>query len=240
MTANEMMDALENELDAVASNDAPEISDEQGSIFLTSAVESLLTQIVEEGLDKTTFNASFTAGLKSSGEVTSPITTNIPISHHNGTFFQLPEDVYLIIHERAEIDKRDCKTGKLATLPVFPVDEDYINANIINKEKKPYFAGYNGGGLVWSLFHNKISDNNNKIIELISDGTFNVSKYFFRYLIQPNIKVDRENPSNQINTTIWKEFHLKIVKRAALIAIENLRQESRFQSKSLLNAQEGI
>lgn len=250
MTANEMFFELEKQVDILSDESAPQISDEQGSSFLNEAVTFLVKyKIISEGVESSEYNRAFIAPLKrNTGEsnfvsvkVDSPLNTQL---HSFGEFWTLPDDLYVILQEECLIDKRDCHTGKLATLNILPISEDYYNLNIYNYEKKPYYNGSDRDGLVWRLyFNNNINnlDTNNKISELITDKTFNISQYNFRYLVRPrSIVVNNENPESQINSEIWEQFHMDIVNRAALIAIENMRLTARLQSKAGLNAQQNL
>ena len=251
MTANEMMSELEKQLDAAGSDDAPYIPDEQGSTFINDAITSLIKKVIFEGVEANEYNRGFIAPLKrnsgTSNFVSTKVTSNLLTqAHDHGEMWTLPDNLYYILQEDCLIDKRDCFTGELATLNILPVSEDYYNLNIKNFEKKPYFNGADRDGLIWRLYYNNnISETpsfiNNKISELISDKTFNITQYNFRYLIKPrNVVINRDNPALQGNSEIWDQFHFDIVNRATLIAIDNLRLVNRFQTKGTLNAQQNL
>jgi hypothetical protein len=237
MTANEMKLAIENQLDIVGSFSAPEISDEQASQLINDAIFSILKRIISEGVEFNEYNRGFVAPLKRKGTLNTSFTNDD--NHLNGTFWQLPNDVFLILQEECIIDKRDCFTGKLGRVNILPVTEDYVNLNIKNFEKRPYFNG--SDGLVWRILFNKNSSTDNKISELLTSGSFNVSKYKFRYLTKPKtVVVNQIDEGSQVNSEIWEEYHQDIINVASLLGIEELQQQERFQTKAAVNAQQGV
>lgn len=232
MTANEMKESLEAQVDILSSYSAPAIPDFQASDFLNQAVHGLLNRIKAEGLEKDEFNRRFIAPLKKAHETTSEITTTL--NHRYGTFFAIPSNVFLMLTESAQVDKRGCFSGDLLEVTVVPKTEDYYEANIGNHEKKPYLDTAGERGEIWRIDFANINDNN-KLSELITDGTFNVTKYKFRYLAYPKrVVVNLESPEEQINSEIYEEFHQGIVTEAALIAMENMGLMSRIQAKAAL------
>ena len=239
MTPNEMRLRLEAEMDILAGNSAPAISNYLASLFLNKAILSILTRIRKQGVEKEEYNKQFTAPLKgSTGDSFTSELVESSENHKNAEFWSLPDNLYLLLQESATLDKRDCFSGELIEADVFPVTEDYYNVNIRNYQKMPYCDETSGTALVWRISYGSDSQ---KKSELVTSKNCNIYKYNFRYLKRPtDIVVDLENPENQVQTEIYKEFHEDIVSRAALIGIENMRQLSRFESKAALNAQEGL
>lgn len=238
MSPNEMKEKLESQIDALAGFASPAIPDSQAADYINQALVTKLNRIRLEGLEATEYNSQFIAPLKKSGQGTSiPDQTD---AHKNGEIFKLPDDFYLMLSEQITTDVRDCFTGELIDeVIVFPVGEDFLSANIKNFQKNPYADPVSGTGLVWRLTFGK--DSNNKYSELITDGKFNVYKYNFRYLSKPiNVVIDLDNPENQVYTNIYDEFHDDIINLAALIALENMRLLSRFQTKAAINSIGGI
>lgn len=231
-----MKKALESQIDAIADQSAPAISDFQASDFLNQAIILILKKVMMQGMEANEYNRQFVAPLKkaASGSVTSD---QIGV-HTNGQFWELPEDFYQMLHERVIVDKRDCFTGELIEGEVIPVGEDYVSINKKNFEKKPYCTTAGNAAAVWRI---SFGTNDIKISELITDGTFGISQYNFRYLSRPiEVVIDLENPENQVDTNIYEEFHDDIINKAASIAIENMRLVSRFQTKEYLNKEQNL
>lgn len=233
-----MKEKLESQIDALAGFASPAIPDSQASDYINQAMHSLVKKMVIEGLEKNEYNRQFTAPLKKSYE--SALATDQTGASKHGVFFKLPDDFYLMLSENITTDQRDCFTGELIdNIDVFPIGEDYKNINKSNHQKQPFIDTIGNSGLVWRVSFGK--DNSNKFSELITDGKFNVYKYNFRYLSKPiKVNIDIDNPSNQIFTNIYDEFHDDLIDKAALIAIENMRMVSRFQSKAILNKEQDL
>lgn len=105
---------------------------------------------------------------------TNKILSNNGISS-NSQFFQIPNNVFLIVYEKAKITSTNpCLNNK--DLKVIPKTHDEYNYQIDNPFKKPNTEE------VWRL--NISKQNNNKVSELISP--FNISNYNIRYIKYPN------------------------------------------------------
>lgn len=234
MTANEMKESLEAQVDILSSFAAPSIPDFQASDFLNQAVRGMLNEFRIRGFERDDYTRRFIAPLKANYVTDSTIDVT-DMNHRNGKFFFLPDNLYLILNERAVVDKRSALKGDLLEVKVLPKSEDYILSNQDNPEKKPYVDTSSDEGLIWRLDFAQLNQSN-KIAELITDGSFNVIKYKVRYLKYPNkINVNLENPEEQVNSNIYEEFHQEIINMAALIAVENMGLQSRFQTKAPLN-----
>lgn len=236
MSPNEMKKKLESQIDALSGFVSPAIPDTQASNFLNQAIQQLLKKAIIQGVEKTEYNKRFVAPLKKS--YFSTPTTDQTGTVKNGQFWELPDDFYLMLSENVISDVRDCFTKELIDdIDVYPISEDFRNANIGNHQKSPYINPVSSSGRVWSLSYG----DTHKYSELITDGTFHVYKYNFRYLKKPTkIKIDLNNPDNQIYSEIYDEYHDDIINAAALIAIENMRMQSRFQTKAALNMKEDL
>ena len=240
-TANEMKFKMEAQIDAIASNESPAISDEQASEFLNNGLHVIMKRLIRQGIEANEYNRQFTAPLKKGFESTP--STNQSNPHNNGQFWDLPEDFYLMASEWVDTDKRWCVDGNIIQAQIQPVSEDYVKANESNPQRKPFCDEEGCRSLVWRLTFGRanLDEDSNKFSELITDGTFNVSKYFFRYLAKPKeIVVNLTNPDEQINSDIYKEFHDDIIFEAALHAIENMGIMSKFEAKAILNQKQEI
>lgn len=235
--ANELKKKLESQIDAIADGSAPAISDFQASDFINQAIRHMLNMMRLQGFEKDDYNRNFIAPLKKSGNGT--IASDQSGVHNNGQFWDLPEDFYHMLQEEIEVDVRDCFTSKLIIGDVLPVGEDYIMANWKNPQKKPSVDPAGNAAFVWRLSFGRNEDT--KISELITDGTFNITKYKFRYLSVPTkVVIDLTNPENQVDTNIYEDYYDDIINKAAIIALENMRMISRFQSKEYLNKEQGL
>jgi hypothetical protein len=240
MNANEMKAELERQVDIVSGFASPAISDPQASTFINQALHSIMKRLIRQGVEYNEYNRQFIAPLKNSAvQTTSTQVSDGPIE--NLSRWQLEDDFYLMLNETAVSDKRDCIFGQIIDPDVLPVGEDYVKANVRNHQRKPFVNVNSCNGLVWRVsFGRKVDEQSQKFSELITDGTFNILEYSYRYLKKPRTVVVDLTNQNRIDTEIYEDFHDDIVNEAALYAIENLGIMSRFEAKALLNQKQGL
>lgn len=247
MLANEMNTAFDILYEKINSNDAPGVTTSEKSFFLSKAQRQLTLQLirkitnpVKEGLEESELRKQGLGNLiEDSEDPSSTGTTLLPASSANitnGRFWQLPEDFWFTIMEKAWIDQVDCETqsGNLeAFVKVVTHNEVQLNDN--NPFRKPSLKG--NRAFVWRLeYEREISgydmlnattqDITPPIHELITDGTFNVNRYKIRYIRIPrNIVIDTANPINQKNSELPVMLHDAIVDLAVKLASIALREQ---------------
>lgn len=146
--------------------------------------------------------------------------------NENGKFFDLPSDFMWTANEEVLVSYTNCLNATTTQrASVKPVTHDEYLANKNNPFKKPYAK--DGEGLVWRM---DFSSDTQKRCELITDGTFTISKYYLRYFKQlPDVDID-----NNIGFVLDSNIHREIIDLAIQIALENA-QEQRWQTNKLEN-----
>lgn len=243
MLANDLAELVLVEYEKLNNADAPGVQDEVMSIVLTNAqllyILSRLqpiTNSLQQGLEETEIRNQGLSGLYSTAIlVPNSVATNFNLT--NGRFVDLPRDFMLCIYEKAILNKNYCHINQEAEVGVKVISHNDFEEQRYNPFRKPYFDGYTGS--VWRLNYAPIDvgyassnyltpsspnfidgydflvNSTNKRHELITDGNFEVTKYFIRYLRYPRkIVVDTLNPVNQRNPEL-DEF----VQRGAIVPI---------------------
>lgn len=242
MTANEWSDEFDVVWDSLYSNTSPGFDDTRKSILFTLAqkqfIDSIFTpennrrnkafeedEIRSQGLSQLIVDSN---DINSDGTVVSSDQSGAML---NGTLYDLPSDFMYATLEEVLTNIPDCLTStetqnNYTWIPVFPVTQNEITRNRYNNFRKPYCVGYEG--LVWRAnYSRKISDINPAISEtrkrheLITDGTFTISKYHVRYIKNPqDIIVDLTTPLNQRNCELDKGVHHAIIRIAVDLAYQ--------------------
>jgi hypothetical protein len=221
MTANEMKANLLVTYDAVYSQSAPGFEDNELSILLSKAqllyvLKTLNPKlnVVNEVFEETEMKSQGLSALIKDGlEAIDPptISNNQVGSKPTGVFWELPDNLMYVINEEALTNIHDC--SKLPNtvykrIPVSPISHGEYNKFINNPYRKPYCDGYDG--LVLRLKH--ANKNNKKIHELLTDGNFNVTQYYIRYIKEPvDIVIDTDTPINQVDCELDSFVHNAII-----------------------------
>jgi len=224
MTANELWENVLVKFDTVYSLTAPGFDDVRASEILTYSCFKYCNTILfqktnpkQEGFEETEIRKQGLSALIRNNEPT--VSSTQSGSLPNGVFYELPDDFWVAILEQATTNVPDCRDPKLKTYTRISIEA--IPHDWINRSKSTYnYPFIEGGyeGLVWRLNFGKLNDK--KIHELITDGTFNVTKYHLRYLkIPSNIVVDLTTPSNQVNCELDSFTHQAI----ADLAVKTLK-----------------
>lgn len=234
MTANQMGDELEVLFNKVTNNDAPGYEDTELSLVLSKAQERFVFQTyagtnkLKEGFEETEKRRKDLDELLSNSEITTA-SANQTGSLPNGTFYDLPTDFMYAISEQATISSSDeCLNGN--RIKVKPITHDLYAENIDNPFKQP------SDELIWRLDFSRVTaDTNPKRHELITDGTYTISKYHLRYLrTAPEIVVDRTDTANQVNCILNETTHRRIIDIAVELLLE-ITVDGRLQTNLLLN-----
>ena len=112
------------------------------------------------------------------------------------------------------------KTAKTKRTRIKPKRHDEYNEFIRDPFNKP-----NENEVVRLSFQDSV--------ELITDGTFAVSKYFLRYIRKPlEILLDLLVPANSVNCELADITHQEIVEQAAQLALESI-ESPRYQTMTM-------
>jgi hypothetical protein len=107
-----------------------------------------------------------------------------------------------------------------------PISHDDYNLSYANPYKRPYCNG--SEGLVWRLEHGKktVSNVERKIHGIITDGTFQVTNYYLRYLRYPNdIVVNLNTPASQTDCELDPLTHQGICDIAVKLLSAAVREQ---------------
>lgn len=176
MTASEMDQEFLILYDKITNFDAPGYTPLEKSIFLTKAQERVfldyynpLGNKYREGYEGSEARRKDLKELTKGITITTPSVSQTQVLP-NGVFYDLPADCMYAVSEEVTTASQDaCKDGK--RIKVKPVTHDEYSININNPFKKPDIKD-----CVWRL------DYQNRIHELVTDGTFNVLSYHLRYI----------------------------------------------------------
>ena len=245
MTANEMANELELELDRSASFGSPGYEDFELSSVLTKAQELFIKKFIDkknnrklESFEESEIRGQGLSALLKQGISLPPSSDQIG-TFNNGVYYDLPEDFMYTVEERVITDKILCDTVEdKVEAAVRVVPHDKVSRWKNNKYKKPYCFDY-GDALVWRLYYSREIDGSNspasnKRHQLLTDGTFNVDGYTITYLKNPTeIKVDQDTPPNQINCILDESTHLVIVSMASDLMMDRVKEQKAQNIESL-------
>jgi len=218
MTANELKRYILVKFDSLYSGSAPGYEDDELSILVTNAQLLYVLDTLKSSPNKDTFEESevkkqgLSALIKDGDEAVDPpteLTTTVG-TLEGERYWKLPADFMFAIYEAANTNVPYCGDPTLKTfrrIPVFPIQHNEYNQNFYNPYQKPYCDGE--FGKVWRINHGRI--NGDRVHGLITDGSFNVTKYFLRYLKQPPaIVIDETNPANQVDCILDSTYHYAV------------------------------
>jgi len=236
MNANQQADEFDIAYDAITSLGAPGYEDFEVSSLLSIAQERLMKKKYTKEGNK--YRKGFEGSEKRRKDLSELIRTaeltvsNLSASqvgtYPNGAFYDLPTDLLYAVSENVITDINKCVKGVVSTTDfiqasVIPYTHDEYNFNIENPFKRP------DSSEVWRLDY---STDVEKRHELITDGTYAVSKYFIRYIKKPvDIVVDRTTPANQVDSELDSSVHREIIEEAVKYAVSiNKPQEYQIRS----------
>lgn len=238
MTANEMADALDQKLDRVDSFASAGYEDFDYSSVLTEAYHFYVKKFIDEmnnrkgkGFQETEIrDQGLGALIKTAPSLT--VSASQVGTYTNGTFFDLPMDHMYTVFEECTIDKTDCNTQEFIKAYIRVIAYTEMQQFQSSKYKKPFYKPY-GDARVWRAEYSRLVSGVNpaspataKRHEIITDGTFNVSTYYMRYLKNPTaIVVDRDTPANQVNCELDYSTHVVIVDIATDLMLERVKEQ---------------
>lgn len=243
MTANEMANELELELDRSSSYGSPGYEDFELSSVLTKAVNFYVKKFYDEvnnrkakGFEEIEIRNQGLAALVKDAASLTPSASQVGVIVNNnvtGKFFDLPSDHMYTIYEECVIDKTECGTQNTPIIAyVVATAHNEMQRFNWSKYKRPFYKSY-GDARVWRSEFSRQIDGvtptpaaTAKRHELFTDGTFNIVTYHMRYLKNPSdIVVDRTTPANQRNCELDTSTHRVIVGIAADLMMERVKEQ---------------
>lgn len=251
MTLKEFSNEFDIYYNSIASKSAPGIDLYEKSVYLTKAQLEIVNNYFNPEGNK--YKKGFEASSKRRADlrelirpyvsttVSTALTSNDGISS-DSQFFRIPNDVFLIIQEKARVDQGEVCTDDSATyIKVVPKTHDEFNIQENNPFKKP------DRSIIWRMdMYSKLTLDvlpeegegtgitSRKVVELISP--FNINQYKFRYVMYPKpiILADLllEYPYEQLSIdgitseqtcSLDKEIHREILNRAVDMAVSDYK-----------------
>jgi hypothetical protein len=223
MTANQMWENVLVTYDALYSQSAPGFVDPEASILLTKAQWYYILQRLNpksnrnmEGFEETEIRIQGLSALIKDSQDASPLIQKLPDSQQTGTLpgeklWALPVDFMIAIYEGCQTSVPQCgNPNQFNRIMTIPISHDEYNLNYYNPYKRPYTDGTEG--IIWRLEHGRKTLPNTtterKVHGLITDGTFEVTNYYLRYIKTPSdIVVDLDTPGSQVNCELDSLTH---------------------------------
>ena len=236
MTNQEFRNQFDISYNAIASNSAPGIDDYELSVYLTKAQLEIvknyydpLSNRKQKGFEATEKRRRDLNQLVKDYKTSTTITNSSNINSE-AKFYTVPNDLFLIVNEKAKITSEDCYNSK--TLTIKPISYDEYDVQIDNPFEKP------NEKVAWRLDLSNV--NNTKVVEIISPyNILGTLEYQIRYIKYPkpiiitdldiafpsdNLTIDgisTETPC-ELNTEICRE----ILDRAVLLATADYRPQN--------------
>lgn len=199
MSSEEFINKFDIYYNSIAGQSAPGIDLFEKSVYLTKAQEEIVKNYYDPQSNKK--QKGFEGSEKRRNDLKELIENyNNPISfknssniHSSARFFNIPEDVFVIINEQVNITSSDCFNN--TTINVKPTTHDEFNIQIKNPFKNP------DSSVAWRIDYSTI--NNNKVVEIISPYNITGSlTYKLRYLKYPKpiilVDLDDEFPNEDL------------------------------------------
>ena len=237
MTANEMWDNVLVTYDALYSQSAPGFVDPEASIILTKAQWYYILQRINpksnrnmEGFEETEVRIQELANLIKDSQVADPPMSLL--SNQTGTLpgeklWAIPVDCMIPIYEGCTTDVKQCNTANTYNrIITIPISHDEYNLNYYNPYKKPWTNGVQG--VIWRLEHGTkdVNDTPRKIHGLITDGVFDITEYYMRYIKYPtDIQINLANPSLQVDCELDPLAHQSICDIAVKLLSAAVREQ---------------
>ena len=241
MTNSELKNEFLIHYNAIASNSAPGLDDYEISVFLTQAQLELVKNYYNPLGNK--YKDGFENSEKRRNDLKELLVAYASIDKIVSTlgivpesqFFEIPNNVFVIVQELAKVSTNDCFNGKY--IDIYPKTHDEFNTNIKNPFKRP------DQDHVWRLDYSKMS--NSKVVELISP--YNIVEYKVRYIRYPmpivltdlgaafpgeGLSID--NVTVETPCELSEEIHREILDRAVELALRDYKP-SNLESKIQLD-----
>lgn len=237
MTIAEFNNAFDIGYNSIAGQSAPSIDIYEKSYYLTKAQLEIVKNHYSS--DSNPKGKGFEKSAKRRVDLKQLITDyKTSVSQNLGIglstssrFFEIPNDVFLIIQESTKVISTDCDNGLV--IPVKPITHDEFDIQVNNPFKKP------SNKVTWRL---DMSDqDNNQVVEIISPYNTGTSslEYQMRYLKYPNPIVlgdfttlfpsedlTIEGTNEPTECELHKSLHSEIVDRAVELALADYKSQN--------------
>lgn len=235
MTNQELKNEFLISYNAIASNSAPGIDDYELSVYLTKAQLEIIKNYYDpfsnrkqKGFESNEKRRRDLSQLVIDYKTSGAIDNSQKISA-NSKFYSIPNNLFLIVNERAKITSTDCFNNTI--ISVRPISYDELNVQIKNPFERP------DNSVAWRLDLENISSS--RVVEIISPyNTIGSLEYQIRYIKYPKpiiiTNLATAFPSDslsingisaetacELNTSICKE----IVDRAVELCLADYRPQ---------------
>ena len=182
MTLQELNNEFDIHYNSIAGQSAPNLDAYEKSIFLTKAQLEIIKNYYDPKSNRK--QEGFEASEKRREDLKELIKNysnasgfdNVSKIHLSSRFFNIPEDVFLIVNEQVKINSSDCFNN--TTIEVKPVTHDEFNRQIKNPFQTP------DSSLAWRLDYSSL--NNNKVVDIVSPynvtGSLEYKLSYLKYL----------------------------------------------------------
>jgi len=229
MTLQEFKNEFQISYNSIATNSAPNIDDYELSVYLTKAQLELVKDYYTEKGNK--YKEGFESSEKRRVDLKELITsytnnsyfTSSKAIHKNSKFFNIPDDVFLIINENVEILNKGCDNGRVSS--VKPITHDEFSKQIFNPFKRP------NKYISWRLDLSKIDSKN--VVEIISEFDITYKLRYIKYpkpiiitdlnLFYPDDNLSINGYTNVLDCELNKEIHHEILDRAVELALRDYK-----------------
>lgn len=233
MTNQEFRNEFNISYNAIASMSSPGIDDYELSVYLTKAQLEIiknyydpLSNRKQKGFESTEKRRRDLNQLIKDYKTTNTISNSYNINSES-RFYIIPDDLFLIVNEKAKIISEDCFNNK--TLTIKPISYDEYDIQIDNPFEKP------NEKIAWRLDLSNV--NGVKVVEILSPyNVLGSLEYQIRYIKYPkpiiitnlndafpsdNLTIDGlyEETSCELNTEICRE----IIDRAVELALADYK-----------------
>lgn len=236
MTTQEFNHEFDIHYNSIAGQSAPNLDAYEKSVFLTKAQLEIIKNYYDPASNRK--QKGFEASEKRRQDLKELIKNysntnsfdNSSKIHNTSRFFNVPNDIFVIVNEQVKINSEDCFNN--TTIEVKPVTHDEFNKQIKNPFKSP------DSTIAWRLDYSSI--NENKVVEIISP--YNISgslEYKLRYIKYPkpiilenlntlfpseNLTIDGE--FNQTECELNESIHREILDRAVELALRDYKPQN--------------
>ena len=217
MTNQEFSNEFDILYNNIASNQAPGLDEYEKSVFLTTAQEGLVLELISgnnplgDSFEKTEEVRRYLNDIVKTTEMTKYEGSDIIKLTNKSTLYNIPEDLWYTTYETVKLQDTNLKCTSYENIEVVPVTQDEFSSIIKNPFRKP------SANRVLRL------DVDGKV-ELVSD--YNIQSYTVRYIkrLEPIILDDLPNgltikgESKETNCKLNPALHDAILARAVKLA----------------------
>lgn len=217
MTNQEFSNEFDILYNNIASNQAPGLDEYEKSVFLTTAQEGLVLELISgnnplgDSFEKTEEVRRYLNDIVKTTEMTKYEGSDIIKLTNKSTLYNIPEDLWYTTYETVKLQDANLKCTSYENIEVVPVTQDEFSRIIKNPFRKP------SANRVLRL------DVDGKV-ELVSD--YNIQSYTVRYIkrLEPIILDDLPNgltikgKSKETNCKLNPALHDAILARAVKLA----------------------